>query len=250
MYILGDIGNTDIKICVYNTKFKLLKKKIFQNSLNNDINLNKNLSFIIKNKKKIKKILFSNVTPLSFLKIKKFFFKNTNIQTVEVKDVKFSNLINIKINQKQVGSDRIANAIAIKDDKNNYIVVDFGTATTFDIIKKKDYLGGVIAPGLKLSLETLSKKASLIPKINFSKTKKIIGTDTNSAVKSGFYWGYTGLIDNIVKLINKKYKNSFVIVLTGGYSHLFKNIIKGKVKVEKDLIFKGLLKILKKNLLK
>ena len=52
MYILGDIGNTDIKICVYNTKFKLLKKKIFQNSLNNDINLNKNLSFIIKNKKK------------------------------------------------------------------------------------------------------------------------------------------------------------------------------------------------------
>ncbi len=250
MYILGDIGNTDIKICVYNTKFKLLKKKIFQNSLNNDINLNKNLSFIIKNKKKIKKILFSSVTPLSFLKIKKFLFKNTNIQTVEVKDVKFSNLINIKINQKQVGSDRIANAIAIKDDKNNYIVVDFGTATTFDIIKKKDYLGGVIAPGLKLSLETLSKKASLIPKINFSKTKKIIGTDTNSAVKSGFYWGYTGLIDNIVKLINKKYKNSFVIVLTGGYSHLFKNIIKGKVKVEKDLIFKGLLKILKKNLLK
>ena len=250
MYILGDIGNTDIKICVYNTKFKLLKKKIFQNRLNNDINLNKNLSFIVKNKKKIKKILFSSVTPLSFLKIKKFFFKNTKIKTVEVKDIKFSNLINIKINQKQVGSDRIANAIAIKDDKNNYIVVDLGTATTFDIIKKKDYLGGVIAPGLKLSLETLSKKASLIPKINFSKTKKIIGTDTNSAVKSGFYWGYTGLIDNIVKLIKKKYKNSFVIVLTGGYSHLFKNIIKGKVKVDKDLIFKGLLKILKKNLLK
>ena len=250
MYILGDIGNTDIKICVYNTKFKLLKKKIFQNRLNNDINLNKNLSFIVKNKKKIKKILFSSVTPVSFLKIKKFFFKNTKIKTVEVKDIKFSNLINIKINQKQVGSDRIANAIAIKDDKNNYIVVDLGTATTFDIIKKKDYLGGVIAPGLKLSLETLSKKASLIPKINFSKTKKIIGTDTNSAVKSGFYWGYTGLIDNIVKLIKKKYKNSFVIVLTGGYSHLFKNIIKGKVKVDKDLIFKGLLKILKKNLLK
>ena len=167
MYILGDIGNTDIKICVYNTKFKLLKKKIFQNRLNNDINLNKNLSFIVKNKKKIKKILFSSVTPVSFLKIKKFFFKNTKIKTVEVKDIKFSNLINIKINQKQVGSDRIANAIAIKDDKNNYIVVDLGTATTFDIIKKKDYLGGVIAPGLKLSLETLSKKASLIPKIKY-----------------------------------------------------------------------------------
>ena len=250
MYILGDIGNTEIKICTYSNKLKLLKKKIIQNRFLDQKKIYKELNFLLKSKNKIKKVLFCSVVPASFLNLKNFFIKKLEIRPIEVKEISLNDLINIKLNKKQVGSDRIVNAIGINDNKENYIILDFGTATTFDVIKKKNYVGGVIAPGLKLSLESLSNNASLIPKINISKVKKVIGTNTNTAVKSGFYWGYTGLIDNIVKLIIKQSRLSFRIVLTGGYSHLFKNIIRGKPKIDKDLIFKGLLKILKKKFIK
>ena len=73
------------------------------------------------------------------------------------------------MNKKQVGSDRLANSIAAIDNKNNYIIIDFGTATTFDVILKSKYLGGIISPGINLSLNTLSSRASLIPEINLKK---------------------------------------------------------------------------------
>ena len=129
--------------------------------------------------------------------------------------------------------------------EDNFIVLDFGTATTFDVIIKKSYKGGVIAPGIKISLNTLSDKATLIPKINLKKIKNIIGIDTISAVRSGFFWGYAGLIDNIVNLIKKESRKSFQLVITGGFSDLFKNSIKTKVVQNKDITIKGLIKISK-----
>ena len=100
--------------------------------------------------------------------------------------------------------------------------MDFGTATTFDVVIKKDYRGGIIAPGVKISLDTLSDKASLIPKINLKSTKNIVGNNTISAVRSGFFWGYIGLIDNIINLIKKDNRKTFKLVITGGFSNLFK----------------------------
>ena len=92
----------------------------------------------------------------------------------------------------------------IVERKDNFIILDFGTATTFDIVTQKSYRGGIIAPGIKISLNTLSDKATLIPQINLKQIKKVIGIDTTSAVRSGFFWGYAGLIDNIVNLIKKE----------------------------------------------
>ena len=85
----------------------------------------------------------------------------------------------------------------------------------------------------------------MIPPITLSKTSKVIGTNTDTAVKSGFYWGYAGLIENVIKLISKQTKKKYRIVLTGGLSYLFKNMIKGKKIVKKDLTIEGLLKIIK-----
>ena len=117
-------------------------------------------------------------------------------------------MINIDVNFKQVGSDRITNAISVINNKDNFIILDFGTATTFDVVIKNSYKGGVIAPGIKLSLNTLSDKATLIPKINLKKINKIVGNNTITAVRSGFFWGYSGLIDNIIRLIkNENNKN-------------------------------------------
>ena len=139
----------------------------------------------------------------------------------------------------------MTNAISLLNQKDNFIILDFGTATTFDVVIKKTYKGGIIAPGIRISLNTLSDKATLIPKINLKKIKKIIGIDTISAVRSGFFWGYAGLIDNIVNLIKKETRKSFKLVITGGFSDLFKNSIKTKLKQNKNITIKGLIKISK-----
>ena len=109
----------------------------------------------------------------------------------------------------------------------------------------KTYRGGVIAPWIKLSLNTLSDKATLIPKVNLKKIKKVVGVDTISAVRSGFFWGYAGLIDNIVNLIKKETNKSFKLVITGGFSDLFKESIKTKLIKDKEITIKGLIKISK-----
>ena len=139
----------------------------------------------------------------------------------------------------------MVNAISLQNNKHNFIILDFGTATTFDVVIKKDYRGGIIAPGVKISLDTLSDKASLIPKINLKITKNIVGNNTISAVRSGFFWGYIGLIDNIINLIKKDFRKSFKLVITGGYSDLFRKSLKTKVIQNRDITVKGLIKIAK-----
>ena len=243
MIILGDIGNSETKIFLLNHKEKIIKNVIFPSKNINQKTLNSKLTFLIQDFNKIKKILFCSVVPRSFTLIKKFFLKKTKIKCYEIKNLNLKSLINIKVNFKQVGSDRITNAISVLDNKNNYIILDFGTATTFDVLTKDTYKGGIIAPGLKISLNTLSDKASLIPKINLKKIQKVIGIDTISAVRSGFFWGYAGLIDNIVNLIKKETGKSFKLVITGGFSNLFKKSINTKAKQDKDITIKGLIKI-------
>jgi type III pantothenate kinase len=243
MIIVGDIGNTDTKICLVNFKNKIIKRTTINTNSINHKSLKKLLSsFNLKNNF-IKKVLFCSVVPNAFFKIKTFFKKNYSLRCFEFKELNLNSLIKIKVDYKQIGSDRLSNAISVMDNKNNYIILDFGTATTFDVLVKNAYHGGVIAPGLKLSLSTLINKATLIPKINIKKTKKILGLNTINAVRSGFFWGYIGLIDNIVNLIKKETKKSFKIIITGGFSNLFKNSIKTKVIFNKDITINGLIKV-------
>ncbi|MDA9653957.1 type III pantothenate kinase, partial [Candidatus Pelagibacter sp.] len=100
-------------------------------------------------------------------------------------------------------------------------------------------------PGIKISLNTLSDRAILIPKVNLKNIKSVIGKDTVTAVRSGFFWGYAGLIDNIIKLIKKETRKSFKVIITGGFSNLFKNPINTKVVEDEDITLKGLIKVLK-----
>ena len=245
MYILGDIGNTDTKLFLVSTKNKVLKKINFQSKSLNYQKLTKHFKSLKPDYKKINKILFCSVVPKSFNLIKKFLSKKTKIKCYEVKNLDLMSLIKIKVNYKQVGSDRITNAISLINNKNNFVILDFGTATTFDVLIKDTYYGGIIAPGISLSLDTLSDKATLIPKINLKMIKNVIGNDTVSAVRSGFFWGYAGLIDNIVKLIKKETRKSFKVIITGGFSNLFKKSINTKVYHNKDITINGLIKISK-----
>ena len=243
MHIFGDIGNTDTKIFLISINNKIIKKITFPTKDINQTKLNTIFIDFIIDYKKLKKILFCSVTPKSFNIIKKFLSIKTKLKCYEVKDLNLKSLIKIKANYKQVGSDRLTNAISLMDNRNNFVVLDFGTATTFDVLIKNTYFGGIIAPGVKLSLNTLSDKATLIPKINLKKIKNVIGNDTISAVRSGFFWGYAGLIDNIINLIKKETRKSFKVIITGGFSDLFKNSIKTKVYQNKDITINGLIKI-------
>ena len=245
MYILGDIGNSETKLFLVNSKNRIIKYKNFPSKEINNRVLNYNFNSLTNDYSKIEKVLFCSVVPKSYSLIKKFLHKKIKKKCYEVKDLKLRSLMNIDVNYKQVGSDRLTNAIGLLNHKDNFIILDFGTATTFDVITKKSYKGGVIAPGIKISLNTLSDKATLIPKINLKKIKNIIGIDTISAVRSGFFWGYAGLIDNIFNLIKKETRKSFKLVITGGFSDLFKNSIKSKVVQDKDITVKGLIKISK-----
>ena len=245
MYILGDIGNTETKIFLVSLDNKITKKLTFITKDINQIKLEKLFINFKIDFKKINKILFCSVVPKSFNIIKKFLSKKTKIECFEVKNLNLKSLIRIKANYKQVGSDRLTNAISLTNSQNNFIILDFGTATTFDVLIKNTYSGGIIAPGVKLSLNTLSDKATLIPKIDLKKIKNVIGTDTISAVRSGFFWGYAGLIDNIIYLIKKETRKSFKVIITGGFSDLFKKSIKTKVYHNKDITINGLIKISK-----
>ena len=245
MYLIGDIGNTEIKVCLVDTNNKVFKKIIFSNHNISLLKLKFNLKKLEKYLSKVEKILFCSVVPKSFQLIKKYLKMKTKIRCVEIKQLNLSSIIKIKVNYNQVGSDRLVNAVSLMNNINNFIIIDLGTATTFDVLVKNIYKGGIIAPGIKISLNTLSEKASLIPKIDLKNVKKVIGADTTTAVRSGFLWGYAGLIDNIVKLIKKETRKSFKVVITGGFSKLFKNSIKTNVIIDKDITLKGLIKILK-----
>ena len=242
MIIVGDIGNTETKICLVNSKNIIVKRVTLLTKKISHSLLNKSLFGLGLKEKSISKCLFCSVVPKSFNEIKNFFNKTYEIKCHELKKLKLNKLVKIKVNYKQIGSDRLANAIGIINNKDNFIILDFGTATTFDVLIKNTYHGGVIAPGVKLSLDTLTDKAIQIPKINLKKTNKVIGLNTISAVRAGFFWGYEGLIDNIVNLIKKETKMSFKIIITGGFSSLFKNSTKTKVTLNKDITIKGLIK--------
>ena len=221
-----------------------MNKKILNTNNLKKKNISKNLRFINSHHKKIDKVLFSSVVPNVFKNIKRFFKKNLRKEIKELKQVNLNKILKVDVNMKQVGSDRLANALSVINGKDNFIILDFGTATTFDVVLKNRYKGGIIAPGVNLSLRTLVEKAKLIPQTKLTKIKNIVGKNTQSAVRSGFYWGYQGLIENIINLIKRKNKKNFKIIFTGGLSHLYKDVLKNKIKVDRDLTIKGLLRLI------
>ncbi len=249
MYLIGDIGNTEIKLCILNNKLKKKRKIYIKTNLVNEKYLKKKLSFLKPLLKNFKYVLFCSVVPKIYKMFKNFFKFKLNLPCYELKELNLKSLVKILVNRKQVGSDRLSNAISVIDYNNNYIIVDLGTATTFDVIKKKEYLGGIIAPGPILSLENLIKKASLIPKVKLKKMTNIIGKNTSSSVKSGFYWGYVGLINNIVNLIINNTKTKYKIIITGGLANMFKNSLSHKSKIDKDVTLKGLIKVIKNQII-
>ena len=140
------------------------------------------------------------------------------------------------------GPDRLANAAgAFERHGGNAVVVDFGTATNFDVVAEDGaYVGGVIAPGVNLSLEALAAGAAALPHVDITQPEKVIGTNTVECIQSGVFWGYTGLIEGITARIKAEYGAPMKVIGTGGLAPLF---AKGDMlfdAVEDDLTMFGL----------
>jgi len=238
-FLIGDIGNTFTKICVLNNNFKIIRSYNFETFKMLKGNLIKTIVSKKINKDLNPVFLFSSVVPKVFINIKKN-LKLTKYKVLELKNLNLNKIIKINVkNKKQLGSDRIANAIGAKKFKN-CLVLDFGTATTFDVIKNSVYEGGVIAPGVKLSMKNLSQATALLPLINLKNNQNSYGKNTIEALNAGFVWGYQGLINNIINKIISKKKIKYKILLTGGYANFFKKIIKKKVVIDQDITIKGI----------
>ncbi len=153
-------------------------------------------------------------------------------------------------NPKEVGADRIVNAVAAYEKyQRSLIIVDFGTATTFDYISSKgEYCGGAIAPGMMISCEALFQKASKLPRVEiFTRTNRIIAKDTISSMNVGILYGYAGLVDNIVRKISEEAGSSPKVIATGGLASLISPISETIEVVEENLTLEGLRSIYEKN---
>jgi len=145
-------------------------------------------------------------------------------------------------NPKEVGADRIVNAVAAYEKYHKEsIIVDFGTATTFDYVSPKgEYMGGCIAPGIMISSEALFERASKLPRVEFSKPKTVITKDTISAMQAGIMFGYAGLVDGIVERMKAEVKTNPLVIATGGLARIVAQETKSIDKIEEMLTLDGL----------
>ena len=145
-------------------------------------------------------------------------------------------------NPKEVGADRIVNAVAaFHKYRRESIIVDFGTATTFDHVSPKgEYMGGCIAPGIVISSEALFTRASKLPRVEFSKPKTVITKDTVSAIQAGIMFGYAGLVDGIVERMKAEVKSEPLVIATGGLARVVAPETKSIEKIEEMLTLEGL----------
>ena len=148
-------------------------------------------------------------------------------------------------NPVEVGADRIVNAVAARERWGApVVVVDFGTATTFDVVDHDGaYIGGVIAPGVNTSLEALHMAAAALPHVDVTKPQSAIGTNTVACIQSGIYWGYVGLVEGIVRQIRLEHDRPMSVIATGGLAPLFDQGTDIFDSVEDDLTMHGLVLI-------
>jgi len=157
------------------------------------------------------------------------------------KDIK-APIRNLYRKPKQVGLDRLVNAFAgVMLYGAPLVIVDFGTAVTFDVVSKnKEYLGGMIVPGFQISLDALGQRTALLPKIKLANPKEFIGRDTKTSMLSGLVYGFAALTDNLVVKIKNEIGKNALVIGTGGNIGLIAKYCKGIDRIDRDLTLKGM----------
>ena len=210
-----------------------------------------NSTFQIKNevKKDIEGAIICSVVPQATNSFSEAIRKYLNLEPVIVgPGIKTGLKVNID-NPKELGPDRIANSVAgYLITETDTVVIDLGTATTFDVVSKdKEYLGGSIAPGIKISLDALTLKTASLKSVELDTPNKVIGKNTYEAIQSGLIMGHASLIDSMVEKIILEIDIEPKIILTGGLSKVVQPILNVNVEYIENLTLVGLEEIFKLN---
>lgn len=194
--------------------------------------------------------VISTVVPQSLFNMRNLSRRHLKVEPIIIGEEGVEIGIGVRnVNPKEVGADRLVTALgATKRYKGNLIIIDSGTATTFDIVSDDGYFeGGIISPGINLSVRALHEAAAQLPRIEIRRPEKVIGTSTVTAMQSGIFWGYVGLIDGLVERIIEEAKRPFTVIGTGGVASLFDGASKTIEHYDSDLTIDGLLEIWKLN---
>jgi type III pantothenate kinase len=202
------------------------------------------------NRKDITSAIIASVVPAMVFGLKTLCRRYFSCEPLVVGDEGVYLGINVLLDRpEEVGADRLVNAVAAHGCyQGPMIVIDFGTATTFDVIDADgNYCGGAISPGINLSLEALHMAAAKLPRVAIGRPKQVIGKATVPAMQSGIFWGYVGLIEGLVSRIKEEFGVEMLVVATGGLAPLFAEATKVIDRLDVDLTLRGLLEIHRRN---
>lgn len=248
MLLVIDVGNTNTVIGVYDND--ILKHdwriRTVRESTADEFNVLANALFMDKgvSRTDISKTVISSVVPSSVPILNAFCERYLKMTPIWINPDSVKKLMPILYNNpNEVGADRIVNAVAAyRKYQTAMIIIDFGTATTFDVISGKgEYLGGAIVPGIMIAADALFQKASRLPRVEiFQAPEKVIGKDTINSIKSGVIFGNAAMVDGMVERISEEMGETPKIIATGGLAPLISKISKTIEKVEQSLTLDGL----------
>ncbi|HKK30765.1 MAG TPA: type III pantothenate kinase [Alphaproteobacteria bacterium] len=197
--------------------------------------------------KDVNAAIISTVVPAALFNLTNLCGNYFNVSPLVVGEPEVSLGMSVNVpNPREVGADRLVNAVAAHHAYGGpLVIIDFGTATTFDVVSESGaYEGGIIAPGVNLSMEALHMAAAKLPLVAVRRPQKIVGTDTVGAMQSGIFWGYVGLIEGLIARIKAEMKMSHAkVVATGGLATHFSNATDMIDLTDKDLTLRGLLDV-------
>jgi len=245
MFLAIDVGNTTISLGILKGK-KVLKRYFIESNLSLPLLRSQLKRVFLDCKKypKLEKSLICSVVPSLNKPIEALLKKILNIKASIVgRDIKVPIKNNYR-NPNHVGQDRLVGAYAAKCLYGSpLIIIDFGTAITFDIISAKgEYEGGMILPGMRLSAESLFQKTALLPQIHhIKKPHSVVGKTTEESILSGLFYGYGTMCSGLIDLLSRRMKLKPKVIATGGHADVMKNFISSRITtIDPDLVFKGL----------
>ncbi len=246
MLLAIDVGNTHIMLGVYREENILVYWRLATRKESTEDELGMVIKDLLHNSRinlsDISLVAISSVVPPLMYSLERMANKYFNLEPLVVGPGIKTGLNIVTDNPREVGADRIVNAVAAYNLYDGpLIIVDFGTATTFCAVSKNgEYLGGVIAPGIGISLEALFDKAAKLPRVEIIKPLQVIGKDTVSSMQSGIVFGYVGQVDGIVRRMMKEFPEEPKVIATGGFAPMIARESETIYKVNSLLTLEGL----------
>lgn len=255
MLLAIDSGNTNTVFAVFDNDGTVLGEWRSSTNANRTADefavwLSQLMSFEGLKAKDIDNAIIATVVPAMLFSLQTLCRKYFKVEPLVVGDSTVSLGIEVFLDRpEEVGADRLVNAIAAHEMyQGPLIVIDFGTATTFDVVDENgNYCGGAIAPGINLSLEALHMAAAKLPRVAIGRPEKAIGKGTTTAMQSGIFWGYIGMIEGLTQRMKEEFGAEMTVIATGGLSSLFAKSTDVIQHSDTELTLRGLLAIYKRN---